>query len=230
MIILGIDTSTPAAAAALWKDGTVSASYRLNAGKSHSTSILPMVKQMLELCGVGPADVDLFACGVGPGSFTGVRIGVSTVKGLAEAQDKPCVGVSSLLASASSFKMFSGLVVPVFNARRGNVYSAVFLAEDGSLRRLTEDMIISADGILSDISGRSLPVCFTGDSAGELFGRAKEAGIDAVWAGDGAELTDVGEMCRIAEGIYEKGGNFSPEALRPIYLRPGRIAAAAMPE
>lgn len=126
MTVLGIDTSSAFASAALVKNGTLAASFTLNAGHTHSETILPMIKNVLGASSVTVDEISLIACTTGPGSFTGVRIGVSSAKGLCEPRRIPCVGVSALEAASYTAAGTDGICVPVTDARRGNVYAAVF--------------------------------------------------------------------------------------------------------
>ncbi len=233
MTVLGIDSATPCAAVALWRDGELLASFRMKAGGTHSVCLLPMVEQILTYSGVCIADVDLFACGVGPGSFTGVRIGVSTVKGLAAPLDRPCVAVSSLESAAASHCFAPGIVVPVFNARRGNVYCAIFDSKDAMPVRLSEDMILSVDELCDRLLCFNTAVRFVGDNARECADAARCCGISANSVPENALLTDSAQMCAIAAKRYADGADksaFSAAALAPVYLRPGRVANAALPE
>ena len=236
MTVLALDSSTPSAAVALWRDGELLASDRAAAGNTHSACLLPMIEHILSVCSLTVGDVDLFACGVGPGSFTGVRIAVSTAKGLAAPLEKPCVALSSLEACASALSYADGTVVPVFNARRGNVYAAVFSAKDGALCRICDDMIISVAGLCDTLVSRGTgKVYFAGDAARDVFAAAKDAGINAAPVSPSASVTDAAGMCALAARIYEAAGEekrrgFTADALSPVYLRPGRAAGAALPE
>ena len=235
MTVLAIDSATPTASAALWRDGELVASFRAAAGSTHSECLLPMIEKALEVCEIGVADLDLIACGVGPGSFTGVRIGVATAKGLAAPRGIPCVGVSSLEAAAYPLSCAEGLVVPAFNARRGNVYTAIFSASRGAIERLTDDAIISVGELCETLAAYRKPVHFAGDAAREVFAAAKDAGLDAIPVADGAILPDAGAICAVAAARYEDAGEdgrraYTAEALAPTYLRPGRAGNAALPE
>ena len=235
MTVLAVDSSTPTAACALWRDGELLASFRAAAGNTHSECLLPMIEKALALCGVALGDVGLIACGVGPGSFTGVRIAVSTVKGLAAPLGLPCIGVSSLEAAAASYAHLDALVVPAFNARRGNVYAAIFSAKHGELERLTDDDIIAVGELCELIARQSRPVMFVGDYAPKCHEAARDAGLCVIPGGEGCALVDAGAMCSVAARAYETRyerapDEFTADALSPIYLRPGRVAAAALPE
>ncbi len=138
MLILAIDTSANTATCALSRDGALLALYTVNGLLTHSETMLPMIENMLSKAALSIDDVDAFAVSEGPGSFTGVRIGVSLIKGLAFDKSKPCIGVSTLDALAKNLYGIGGYVVPVMDARREQVYTAIF--KDG--KRLTEDMLV----------------------------------------------------------------------------------------
>ncbi len=138
MLTLAIDTTANTATAALCRDGKMVSLYTVNGLLTHSETLLPMIENMLSKCAVSVDDVDVFAVCEGPGSFTGVRIGVSLIKGLAFDKNKPCVGVSTLDALVANLDGFTGHTVPVMDARRNQVYTAIFC--DGE--RLSEDMLI----------------------------------------------------------------------------------------
>ncbi len=169
MKILSLDTSAKTATAALIEDGEIIAEYSIFTS-THSTTLLPMIESVFDLAGITAKDVDLYSVSVGPGSFTGIRIGVSTVKGLAFAYSTPCVGVSALEAMAENFGGVEGIIVPVIDARRDMVYTAVFRSKsDGSVERITDDCqisIVELCELLSDF--RDEKVYFTGDAYSKL--------------------------------------------------------------
>lgn len=141
MITLAIECSAGPASCALVEDGRILAAATVNTALTHSQTLLPLVDALLHNAGRTLDAVDRFAVAAGPGSFTGVRIGVAAVKGLAFAQDKPCVGVSTLSAMARLTEglPLSGIVCPVMDARCGQVYTALFARQDDRLTRLTPD-------------------------------------------------------------------------------------------
>lgn len=143
MLILALDSTAIAASVALCDGEKLLACNTLQNGNTHSETLLPMAQTMLQAFSLRPDDIDLFACSAGPGSFTGVRIGVSTVKGLAFATDTPCIGVSTLEALAYNLCGFDGVLCPVMNARRSQVYNALFRCRNGVLTRLCDDRAIA---------------------------------------------------------------------------------------
>ncbi len=164
MKILGIDTTAKTATVALCENGELVAEIS-SSTSSHSTVILPMIENILGYTGLTVDDIDLYAVSAGPGSFTGVRIGVATVKGLAFKNETPCIGVSSLEALAASFCGIDGIVVPVIDARRDTVYTALFRTKtDGSISRLTEDAQMSIEELFEALLKYNETVYFTGDA------------------------------------------------------------------
>ncbi len=159
MLTLAVDSTANTATCALSEDGRLAALSTVNGLLTHSETLLPMVDEMLRHAGKGTEDVGLFAVSVGPGSFTGVRIGVAMVKGLAFGTGGPCVGVSTLEALAENLAGFGELVVPVMDARRSQVYTAVF--RDG--KRLTDDALIPLDALETLLEGFTGNVRFVGD-------------------------------------------------------------------
>lgn len=134
MNILGIDTSSKAASVALYSDGKVIGDCIYNHGKTHSAYIGPMIKSMITACNVTMADIDYYACGVGPGSFTGVRIGITMAKTFSLVEDVPCVGVDSLNAAASFYKQDGYLVIAAEDARRERVFACGVMGGDNLIK------------------------------------------------------------------------------------------------
>ncbi len=143
MRILALDSTAVVSTVAVCDDERLLSQFTVNNGNTHSETLLPMIEASLKVLHLTPNDIDLFACSAGPGSFTGVRIGVATIKGLAFDKQKPCAPVSSLDALAHNLLYADGIVCPVMNARRAQLYNALFLCKDGKLTRLCDDRLIS---------------------------------------------------------------------------------------
>ena len=165
MLILALESSAKAASVALMEDDKLIAQYSQCSGLTHSRTLLPMVDDMLKNTENTVAGVDLIAVAHGPGSFTGIRIGVSTVKGLAWAADKMCVGVSTLEAMAWHGVPAGGIICPVMDARRSQVYNAIFKIEGGRPVRMTADRPISLEDLASELRELDSPVFLVGDGA-----------------------------------------------------------------
>ena len=164
MKILSLDSTAIVSTVAVCEDERLLAQLTLNNGNTHSETLLPMIESSLKLLKLNIDDIDLFACSAGPGSFTGVRIGVATIKGLAFGKGKPCVGVSSLEALAYNLKGNNGLICPVMNARRSQLYNALFICEGGKLRRICEDRLISVFDLEEELAGYTgIPIYLCGD-------------------------------------------------------------------
>ena len=165
MKILAFETSAKAASAALLEDGRLLGEYYQNSGQTHSRTVMKLAKDLLDNCDLSPAELDLIAWANGPGSFTGVRIGAAAAKGLCWGRELPCVPVSTLEAMAWSAGAWEGPVCCCMDARRSQVYNAIFTRENGSLRRLREDRAISIEELAADLECFSEPVLLIGDGA-----------------------------------------------------------------
>ena len=163
MKILALDSTALTASVAITENQSLLAEYTVFNGNTHSETLLPMVESALGALGLKVDDIDLFACSAGPGSFTGVRIGAATVKGLAFAKGKPCIGVSTLEALAYNLVGYTGLICPVMNARRSQVYTAIFESDGSSITRLTEDMALPISELDELLAKKEQSVRFCGD-------------------------------------------------------------------
>lgn len=170
MTILALDTSSLAASCALWRGDALLGEYFINAGLTHSQTILPMVQALLRDTATPLDAVERFAVSTGPGSFTGLRIGISAVKGMAMGLKRPCVAVSTLEGLAWNLWGFPGVVAPVMDARCRQVYTALFRFEDGSMRRLAPDAAISVAALGERLAALREPVTLVGDGAAMCFG------------------------------------------------------------
>ena len=165
MKILAFETSAKAASVALTDGGKLLAESYQNTGMTHSQTLMVMAQELLKTCGLSPKDVEAVAVASGPGSFTGVRIGVAAAKGFAWGGDLPCYGVSTLEAMARNLGIWQGYVVPAMDARRSQVYTAIFHAQKGVLTRLEEDMAISLEELREKIKNFEESIFLVGDGA-----------------------------------------------------------------
>lgn len=222
MRILCLDSTAKVATAAVLNGNEVLAEYTVNGGgRSHSELLLPMVRSLLTSVGMSPDDVDLFACTAGPGSFTGVRIGVSVIKGIAFGRNKPCCAVSSLEALATQLTPMPCLVAPVMDARRGQVYNALFRCEDGALHRLTPDRAIAADELARELAEQypNESIALVGDGIAVAEAALLAAGITPLPLPYPLRLQSAAAAGRVAYRMANAGQTVSDDALRPIYLR-----------
>ena len=165
MKLLAIDTTANTASVAVLEDVRMLALLTVNAKNTHSEILLPLIKSALDSLALSVADMDIFACAEGPGSFTGVRIGAATIKGLAFDTGKPCIGVSTLEALAENMVGFDGIVCAAMNARRNQVYTATFRVRNGACERLTEDACKMVDEVAKELEAYAEPLYFVGDGA-----------------------------------------------------------------
>lgn len=171
MNILAVDSSAAVASVAILRDTCVLGEYFLDNGNTHSETVLPMAESLFSRLSISVDDIDLFAVSIGPGSFTGLRIGVATVKGLAFGKGKPCAGVSTLEALAYNLEGFSGILCPVMDARRGQVFTALFESDGKTIRRLTPDGAMDLSELNALLATYSAPIYLCGDG----YALSKEA-------------------------------------------------------
>ena len=215
MLILAFESSAKAASVALCRDGHLVSQYSQCSGLTHSRTLLPMAEDMLKNAELTLRDVDLIAVAHGPGSFTGIRIGVSTVKGLAWAGDMPCVGVSTLEAMAWHGLAAGGVVCPVMDARRSQVYNALFEIRDGRPQRLCPDRPIALAELAEDVKKLDAPVFLVGDGAAITKAFFDAQGIPCRVAPENLLWQDAWGVAMTA--MDKEPGN--ADSLLPVYLR-----------
>ena len=220
MNILMIDTSGPACGVAISRGGAILCEMQLTSGKTHSQRVMPMVDQALALCEMSVSDIDLFGAVLGPGSFTGVRIGVSTVKALAHAAGKPCIGVDALEALAVNVTGFDGVICPILDARAQQVYGAMF--ESGMPPvRLTEDVAEKLTLFLDRVEATGKDALFLGDGVPALReATCARLGDQAHFAAPQHQGLRAASACALAEILAKDEENIRDcMTLLPLYLR-----------
>ena len=220
MKILALDSSAVVGSVALCEDSRMVAHYTLNTGNTHSQTLLPMIESVLKSAEWEIDDLDLFAVSNGPGSFTGVRIGVATVKGLAFDKNIPCAGVSTLEALAYNLRYFNGIICPVMNARRAQVYNALFSCENGVLTRLCPDRAISIAELDEELSLMDQPIYLVGDGYDITLEGLEKATVQPVPDELRAQSGYSVALCGLA--AYERGEAVDDATLAPVYLRPSQ--------
>ncbi len=182
MIILAMDTGSKTSSVALLQDGKLLGEINLNMNIVHSQTIMPMCKDLLKTCKHDISDVDVFAVANGPGSFTGLRIGISAIKGMAFAQNKPCVAVSSLEALAYNLIDFDGVICAVMDARRDQVYNALFSCENNKITRVCDDRALSISDLAEELKILKEKIIFVGDGADLCYNKIKANNITLAYA------------------------------------------------
>ena len=221
MKILAIEASALTASVAVCEDHLPLAAMTLQTGHTHSETLLPMVNQLLAHAGMTVADIDLFAVPVGPGSFTGIRIGVSLIKGLAFDSGKPCVGLSSLEAMSYNLAGCPGILCPVMDARRNQLYNALFAWKDGALVRLCEDRLIPASELAKELAAYGQPVYVTGEGSA-ILQKAVADTAELRFPSPLMATQNAVSVAQLALVEYEKGNAVNDFELLPVYLRPSQ--------
>jgi tRNA threonylcarbamoyladenosine biosynthesis protein TsaB len=217
--ILALETSAKSVSAALTEDGVILASCYQNNGLTHSRTLMPLVDSMLRNAGLTAEQADLIAVAAGPGSFTGLRIGVSAAKGLAWAMEKPCCAVSTLEAMAQNLRHMDATVICAMDARRQQVYNAVFSAENGTLRRLSPDRAISLEQLAEEIKTDEKVKIVVGDGAKLCYTYLEKQGIPCRMAPPALVMQNAVGVAQCAAEMASRGETVSAHELVPVYLR-----------
>ena len=219
MLILAFETSAKAASVALLENGKLLGEAYQNTGLTHSQTLMVMAEDTLKQCGKTAADVNAVAVAAGPGSFTGVRIGVAAAKGFAWGAELPCYGVSTLEAMAESLNVWEGYVCPCMDARRSQVYNALFRADAGNLTRVSEDRAIALAELKEELKKLDKPVFLVGDGANLCYNTLSKEVSNLVLPAEHRihqRSTGVAVIAqRMADaGIAPSGGELAPNYLR----------------
>ena len=222
MKILAVECSAGPASAAIMEDGKIISNAFCNVKITHSQTLVPMVECVLKAAGIELNEIDGFAVGAGPGSFTGIRIGISAIKGMAQAKKLPCAPVSTLRAMAENYIEYDCIVCGVMDARANQVYNAFFDITGGKVRRICKDRAISIDDLSEEIKKISQNVkkrvIIVGDGTDVFFPAVKN--IPCVIKSEEAKRYQ--NACGIATSsvdIFRTNNTVSPDELLPTYLR-----------
>ena len=219
MKILAFETSAKAASVALLEKGKLLGEAYQNTGLTHSQTLMVMAEDLLKTCGLTAKDVEAVAVAAGPGSFTGVRIGVAAAKGFAWGAELPCYGVSTLEAMARNLGVYQGYVVPAMDARRSQVYTAVFHAEKGELTRVEEDMAISLTELGVKIKNFGEPIFLVGDGALLCYNTLLEEVPELVLPPEHRMHQRAAGVALAAQALADAGDPGNGAELSPNYLR-----------
>ena len=219
MLILAFETSAKAASVAL-ADGEklLGESYQ-NTGLTHSQTLLPMAQDLLKSCGYTPGQVEAVAVAAGPGSFTGIRIGVAAAKGFSWGKELPCYGVSTLEAMALNLGIWDGYVLSVMDARRSQVYNALFLAEGGKYTRLCDDRAISLSDLAKEIKTLEKPIFLVGDGSILCYNTLVKEVPNLVLPPEHRMHQRAAGVALVAEEALAAGKPCDAASLEPNYLR-----------
>ena len=219
MKILALESSAVAASVALCEDETLIAQAFQNTGLTHSQTLLPLAEDLLKNCGLTMADMDLIAVAEGPGSFTGLRIGVAAAKGLAWGGELPCAGCSTLESMAWNLAGFEGEVCVAMDARRKQVYNARFRVDGEQPHRLTPDRAISLEDLIAELQGTETTQIIVGDGAKLCYDALTAAGIPAKLAPPNLRMQSAWGVARLALEKARTGQTITANELAPVYHR-----------
>ncbi len=222
MKILAIECSATACSAAVLEDEKIVASGYVNVKLTHSQTLMPMVENILKSAMMNISDIEGFAVSAGPGSFTGIRIGISAIKGLAAPLKKPCVAVSTLHSMALNYRDSDCVVCAVMDARCNQVYNALFDVSDGKITRLCEDRALMCDELAENLKNMSQSqnkrVIIIGDGAELFYSFVKEL-QNVTIAVPERRYQNAVSVGLVALDEFQNGNHQTPEELLPVYLR-----------
>ncbi len=219
MKILAVDTSAKVTSISVVTDKQVLAEFNIDTKLTHSQALMPMLDAVLNCAKISLDEIDCYAVSSGPGSFTGLRIGIGAIKGLSYANNKPCVAVSTLKALAFNMQGFDGIICAAMDARCNQVYTAMFESNQNSITRLTPDNAISLDELMESLKIHKKNIIFVGDGADLCYNKAK-GNLDNAYLADALKkyqkASSVG-FCAVQ--YYIDGKTCTAADLMPIYLR-----------
>ncbi|HZK22122.1 MAG TPA: tRNA (adenosine(37)-N6)-threonylcarbamoyltransferase complex dimerization subunit type 1 TsaB [Oscillospiraceae bacterium] len=219
MKILGVDSSAKTASVSIVEDGKVLSLLYYNTGFTHSQTLMPMIKSALDIASIKISEIDAYAVSIGPGSFTGIRIAIAAVKGMAQPLSKPCIAISTLKAAAYPLLEHDCTAVSVMDARREQVYEAIFDCSENKLLRLTDDSANSINDLYEKIKDIKKPLYFIGDGADICFSALNSKMPNIRLAPEQIKYQRADSVAFLALEKYKKGEFITAEELNPFYLR-----------
>lgn len=219
MLILAFETSAKAASVALTENGKLLGESYQNTGMTHSQTLMVMAEDLLKAAGKTVKDLSAVAVAEGPGSFTGVRIGVAAAKGLAWGGELPCFGISTLEAMAVSLGAWQGYVCPVMDARRSQVYNAMFYVNRGEIQRVKEDRAIALADLAEELKDLDEPIFLVGDGSNLCYNTLKDEVTNLVLPPEHRMHQRAVGAALLAEKKMKAGESGDGAALAPNYLR-----------
>ena len=220
MLLLAIDTTTRVCAVALGEREKIRAEYLLNIKKTHSRHLMPLIVSLLEDSGIGKDELGGVALTVGPGSFTGIRIGMATAKGLCRGLDIPAVGVMTLDALAEAFALYPGLLCPIMDARQNQVYTALYRGSGAGPEMLQPAAALSIEELCRMLADYDEEVIFMGDAVENFGDELKQRlGNKYLEAPLSSRFNRAALVLQKGMKIWSEAGPVSPYLLKPFYLR-----------
>lgn len=219
MKILCMDTTAKVSSVSIVNDEKILGEYQVHLPFTHSQTAMPMVEQLLKTCGFEVADMDAFAVSTGPGSFTGLRISLAAIKGMAFAVGKPCIGISTLDALAQNVADTNGTICAVMDARCRQVYQALYQAENGVVTKLTEDRAIFLSDLTEELMSLKKSIILVGDGADLCYNELKDVLPDLHLASPQNRYQRASSVGQLALQKLNDGLAVDASAILPQYLR-----------
>lgn len=218
MIVLSIDSSSKVATAALLNNDEVLGEYVLNNKREHSVLLMPMIENLLKDCNLTVNDIDGYVVSKGPGSFTGLRIGMATIKGLSFGSSKPYISISTLDALAYSLINFKGIICPIMDALRENVYTGLYKNSNGQLKSIIEPTPMDIDELVATLKEQNEDVIFTGDAVSKHKDYIEEHLPKAQFAPNHLSIIRASSLGELGLNLLKDGKCDDPNSA-PIYLK-----------
>lgn len=219
MIILSVDSSSSTATCALVKEDKILGEINLNDKKEHSVILMDLIDSLLTRCNLTLDDVDGFAISEGPGSFTGLRIGMATIKGLAFGSNKPCLAISTLDTLAYNVINFNGIICPIMDALRGNVYTNLYKNNNGKLEAISEANCLSIEELVSVLKEKNEPVIFLGDGVVKHKDYLLENLNNLSFAPLNSNYPKASSLGELALQLFNSNVTQDLNKIAPVYLR-----------
>jgi tRNA threonylcarbamoyladenosine biosynthesis protein TsaB len=219
MRVLSLDSSTEAASIAIIEENRLLGEITFNFEKQHSVILMPMIDNLLSSLHLTVNSLDGFVVSRGPGSFTGLRIGMATIKGLCLGSSKPFVSVSSLDSLAYNLCFAPGIICPILDALRNNVYTRLYTSSKGKLEPLSDYMVISVDELIDLLRAKNSPVYLTGDAVDKFIDKFNESLSEVYFAPPHLNFTRASSLGELGIKLLSSGLNEDLNTSTPIYLR-----------
>lgn len=219
MKILSLDSATESASCAILEDEKLLCELTFNNKKQHSVILMPMIDTLLKTMGLSVSDIDGFVVSKGPGSFTGLRIGTAVIKGLAQGANKPFVSVSTLDSLAYNMAYTSGIICPIIDALRDNVYTGLYKYNKDKLEKLLDHNIIHIDELIMLLKKKDLPVCFIGDGVYKFKEKLLKELPQSLFAPTQLNLARASSLGELGLRLLKSGVTENIYSFSPVYLR-----------
>ncbi len=219
MKIFAVDTSARSASVALVENDVIRGEYFINTMLTHSETLMPMINSLLNSTKITLKDIDCFAVNCGPGSFTGLRIGIAAVKGMAFALDKPCAAVSTLESMAYNIQSDNTIVCAVMDARCNQVYNALFDVSGKQPVRMCEDRALQIDELAAELKKIDSRIVFVGDGAGLCHDRLSSEITNVELASENVRFQRASSAAFCAKKLIDNNKTVAASKLMPVYLR-----------